>query len=104
LKKEGVEIPSESAINLAKELITELAFENIYPIRIGTSIEEGICLTYRNRSDILYFEIYNDGELGYLIENPKSKKILKNEDIFSISQARTEIIDFFKSVCAFQTV
>lgn len=104
LKMEGVEVPSETAINLSKELITELAFENIYPIRIGTSIEEGICMTFGNRSDILYFEIYNDGDLGYLIEDPKSKKVLKNEDVFSISQARMDIVDFFKSICVFQTV
>lgn len=104
LKREGVEIPSETAINLSEELITELAAENIYPIRIGTSMEEGICLTFGNRSNILYFEIYNDGDMGYLIEDPKSRVTIKNEDVFSISQARSDIVDFFKSVCVFQAV
>jgi len=95
LEAEGVALPNDYVIGLTNKLISNLAPENIFPSNISTSIEEGICLSFKKSSKILYFELYNNGELGYIIEDAKEKKILENEDLNSINEATDKIKEFF---------
>lgn len=104
LIEEGVDLPNEFSIDFSKQLITKLAKEYIVPNRIGTSIEQGICFAFKNKSQILYFEVYNDGDLGYIIEDSSAKATIKNENVFSIDQAKNAITDFLDVTCAIQIV
>ena len=64
--------------------------ENIFLFR--SFIEDlDICFYFKNENERLYLEFYNSGEIGYISENIKTKKILENKDI-----TITEIIPTLK--------
>ena len=44
----------------------------------------------------MYFEIYNDGEKGFIIEDTLEKKALKNMEILKLSDLIEELQDIFK--------
>ena len=94
LKDENIAHPNEVAINFSYQLIYELADKNIFPDKLNSSVEEGICIKFKNKRKILYFEIYNTGELGYIIEDLSSHKSIENEDVFSIDEMVKKINDF----------
>ncbi len=94
LSEENIPQPNDLAINYAYQVINGLAEKNIFPDKLSTTVEEGICLKFRNKGMILYFEVYNTGELGYIIEDPSYQKIIENEDIYSIEEMVNRINDF----------
>jgi uncharacterized protein YfkK (UPF0435 family) len=94
LKDENIDQPNELALNYSYQLINELAKGNIFPDKLSTSVEEGICVKFKNKRKILYFEIYNTGELGYIIEDLSSHKTIENEDVFSIDEIVKKINEF----------
>lgn len=69
---------AEDNYNLFKLLLEN---NNIKSDRINLLPHGGVCFIFKKRGMNIYFEIYNDGENGYLIENPLNKKIIANEDI-----------------------
>jgi hypothetical protein len=84
--------PNKYVINYSKKFFKKLLKKNIYPDRISPSTEKGICFTFKNKDEILYFEIYNDKDAGYITENSKKKITIKNEKINN----RKEIINILK--------
>lgn len=66
----------------------------LLPIRITQSIEEGICFVFRNDQQFLYIEIYNNEEFGIVIEDYNKKKILKNKELIHQQEILEEIIEF----------
>ncbi len=91
---EEINHPNEIAINYAYQIITELSSINIFPDKLSTSADEGICMKFRNKGKNLYFEVYNTGELGYIIEDTLNQIIIENEDLFSIREITEKINDF----------
>ncbi len=81
---EKLELPNQRSIEDACYILNVLSTQNIYPTIITPTIEEGICLTFHKTHFRLYFEFYNSGEIGYIIEDSLSKKTLENEDLKSI--------------------
>ena len=73
--------PSETVWELVRNLSPELISREIEPYRIAPTIEEGLCLNFTNGNEKLFLEIYNDGDIGYIIENSHSKTIIENADI-----------------------
>lgn len=63
------------------EPILKLINLGYYPHRINY-LEEGTCYEYKHENKKLYLELYNDGEIGYIIEDFINKEILENEDIY----------------------
>ena len=87
--------PTADVLQQSRQFIKQLEYNNIVPIRITQSIEEGICFVFSKEKYILYFEIYNDGELGYIIEKVDDKKVIENLEIHSISSIMKRIVNFY---------
>lgn len=58
LIEENAELPNDDVISSVKNTLSELAFINIFPERITTSIEGGLCLIFHNNDNKLYLELY----------------------------------------------
>jgi len=93
-KDENIDLPNDLALNYAYQIVNKLSELNIFPDKLSTSVDEGICLKFKNRGEALYFEIYNTGELGYIIEDLFHHKTIENEDVFSIDEMVKKINDF----------
>ena len=92
--EENIEMPNDLAFSYTYQLINELAENNIFPDKMSTSVDEGICIKFKNKGKALYFEIYNTGELGYIIEDLNLHKTIENEDVYSIDEMVIRINDF----------
>lgn len=95
LKNERANLPSQVVIDQALTIISRLAENNIFPHKISTSIEEGVCLTFTKANERFYLELYNDGEKGYAIEDPIAKRVLENEDLLTYDQAIQKVKGFY---------
>jgi hypothetical protein len=93
---ENIPAPNNSVLGKTRVILEKLAHTNIFPDRITPSAEEGICIVFRNNGETLYFELYNDGDMGYIIENRKEKKILENEDIEDLQMLYDRLKQFIK--------
>lgn len=94
-ESEEISLPNEKAKNYATLLIEELSQKNIYPVKISTLAEEGILFSFKNKSHNMFFEIYNDGDVGYIIEDYILKKVIDNKDCFSFTEAIADIESFY---------
>ena len=92
---ESIELPNDKVIDNTFRLLRLLAVKSIFPNKISTSVEEGICLKFKKNQLVLFLELYNSNEIGYLIENTLKHEILGNEDIASVDEGVSIIIDFF---------
>jgi len=91
---EKINQPNELSFNYTFQTINKLADWNIFPDKLIPSVEEGICLNFKNKGKVLYFEIYNSGDLGYIIEDTYLHQTTENEDVPSIDDMVTKIKDF----------
>lgn len=73
--------PSKEVIADVRDLIPDFVDNDIIPFRIAPSIEEGLCLVFRNKDIFLYLEFYNDGDIGLIAEDRKKKSIIANIDL-----------------------
>lgn len=92
---EEIEPPSPDVFYEAESLIILLAERNFFPFRISESAEGGLCFYFKNNSRIFYFEIYNDGDKGFIIEDTINKKIIKNLDIEKFDSLIDELVNFY---------
>jgi hypothetical protein len=86
--------PNEFVFNFSKNFIKNLINNKLQPYRISPSAEEGICFMFKKDYKILYFEIYNDKEMGYIIEDEKNKKILDNKNIKDENEILQVLMNF----------
>ncbi len=93
----SVQKPTDEVFDRGFALLKKLAEKNIFPDRMSPSIEEGLCLNFRNNELVIYLELYNDGDIGYLVEDVKNKKIVENEDVDSIMAVIERVQEFFNS-------
>jgi len=91
---ENIPGPNNKVISLTEQVINQLAQDNIFANRMTQTADEGICIIFNKGDQRLYFEFYNDGEIGYIIESISERKILENEDIFSIENVIEKISNF----------
>ena len=94
---ENINLPNEKTFEKMNSIIEFLSSNNIIPFKIEPSVEEGICMVFKKQNEKLYFEIYNDGDLGYIIENSLNKEIISNKDVSSIEEAVNDIVNFEKN-------
>lgn len=94
LLDEGVNPPNEWALDKSKELIFELLKLKISYYQIEPSYDEGIAFIFKNTVQKMYLEIYNDGQIGYIIEDYQKKSILENNDVKSIYEAKNRVKKF----------
>lgn len=73
--------PNEATINLVIDLLPYLIKNNFTPYRFSPSIDEGLCVMFKEKDIIAYLEFYNDGDIGIIAENNCDKNVLINEDI-----------------------
>jgi hypothetical protein len=71
-----------------------LADQKIFNYKISQSIEEGIMVSFKNNSQRLYFEIYNDGQFGYIIEDYRKKSIIENKDVDNLEDFTYRVSQF----------
>lgn len=95
-KEEQVDLPNQLVIDRTCDILNILSNQNIYPSIITPTIEEGMCLAFIKAQYRLYFELYNSGEVGYIIENADLKKIVKNEDLESVEEITSIIEKFYQ--------
>lgn len=81
-KKEGVEKPNSTAMRNAYK-ICHILFNSrkLIPKTVACTKENGIFITYTEGDKSLIVEIYNDGDIGTLVNNDKNMEILQSEDI-----------------------
>lgn len=85
-KDEGVEPPNSTALRNAHIICHKLyAQRKIIPDVVACTKENGVYLRYSDGDKSLIVEIYNDGEIGTLVNNHSEKEILHNEDISNLN-------------------
>jgi hypothetical protein len=94
LREEGAEQPAERVFMKTVNLVRDLAYYNIFPYDLTTTIEGGLCLIFKNEEQRLFLELYNDGDIGYIIEDIKTRNLLENIDLDSISATINRIRKF----------
>ncbi len=94
LLEDGVSPPNEWVLNMSKKLILELSEFEITSYNIEPSYDEGIAFVFKNNSQKMYLEIYNEGQIGYIIEDYQKKVIIENQDVKSIFEAKNRIRKF----------
>lgn len=95
LKDDGIAPPKDEVINSTTFLLNQLASEDIFPNKIATTVEEGLYLVFENFPFKFYLEIYNNGDIAYIIEDTKSDKIIELKDLYSISEVKNRISQFY---------
>ncbi len=95
---DGIQGPNEFTVSYAKELIPQLVINDTIPIRITQSIEEGISFVFKNKNQFFYLEIYNDKEIGFLIEDYINKSIIKNKEVKDQNIIFDELHCFFNCI------
>lgn len=88
------ERPSNWAIKTSLNLIAVLEYKDITSYKLLPTAEGGLALVFVNGIKRLIVEIYNNKELGYIIEDTKKKSLLENEDLKSILEAYNRILKF----------
>lgn len=96
--EEDVKGPNEFTLAYSKELIAQIVENGLVPIRITQSIEEGISFVFKKNRYFLYLEIYNDQEIGILIEDYENKKIVANKELFTQQEIIFELLKFYNYV------
>ncbi len=76
-----VESPSAYSLVLAELALSKLKQENFLPNRITYTVDGGYCFVFKKSTQALYLEIYNDRELGFIIEDFVKKEIIENKEI-----------------------
>lgn len=85
-KNEDIEIDISSVLeNNYNSLIIKLKEHNLKPNRI-TLFYEGVCISFIKNNTIMYLELYNDGDIGYIIEDIINKKSIDNKDLTNINK------------------
>jgi len=80
--EEGVEPPNDQAKKGAYKICHDLyKKQSLQPTVIACTKENGIYLTFKKDNKSLIIEVYNDGDIGALVNNDEKKEILYNEDI-----------------------
>jgi hypothetical protein len=92
--RDGILPPNDFVVSSTIAIVENLAFKGIFDFKISPSIEEGIVLTFKERTKKLYFELYNDEQFGYIIEDLKNNQVLENRNVDSIDHI-TEVISEF---------
>ncbi len=95
LIEEGIELPNELVIDFAQNILYFLAYYSIYPDKLTTTVEGGICLIFYNGSERMYLELYNEGDYGYIIEDLESKKLKENKNLNSLDEIIQRLRRFY---------
>jgi hypothetical protein len=97
-KEYNIDPPNAYTINLSKSFTVQLFNENIIPHRITFSADGGMCFVFKNNKYMIHFEIYNDKEMGYIINDIKKKEIIRNENITNLDQIMKIVYSFSQGV------
>lgn len=82
-----INAPNEWVVSKGKTLIGWLTSLNVFDYVILPSADEGVTFKFRNNNRNLYVEIYNDKQIGYIIEDCLKKRIISNQDLFEVNSA-----------------
>ena len=77
--------PNKTVEKNYNNFIQQLNENNLTADRISLLLDGGVCFLFKKNNNI-YFEIYNDGQMGFIIEDPINKKIIENKDINNFKQ------------------
>jgi hypothetical protein len=83
---EDLPSPNQASLRIARSFIEKLAVIQKLPKRISTTAEGGVCFVFSNSEERLYFEIYNDEEMGYISEDLSKKRIMRNHDVSTLDE------------------
>jgi hypothetical protein len=76
------ELPNKIVRNNYDLFKIKLKERNLEPHRVNLiEYVGGICFQFNKKESIIYFEFYNDGEMGYIIEDSINHQIIDNQDI-----------------------
>lgn len=92
---EEVELPNDSVKDFSQNVIYFLAYHSIYPEKLTITVEGGICLVFYNESERLYLELYNEGDIGYIIEDKKNRKLIENKNLNSLNEIIQRLKKFY---------
>lgn len=94
-KDHNVSEPNSACKDLTKKVCYKLLFD--YKLLVDTisfCVEGGLTCYFKNGDIKMYIEIYNDLEIGVIINNDKKKKVFYNEDI--VKQDFSKAVKVFK--------
>ena len=69
-----------------KIFLSLLEENNLKTHRINLLPDGGVCFTFKKNNFTICFEIYNDGEMGYIIEDSINHEIVDNQDIENFNE------------------
>ena len=86
--------PSNIAISIASNIIPQLLLNNIFNFKVE-NITEGISLIFYSKYNAtMYAEIYNDGDMSYLIEDVITEMIVIIQGCETEKELTEKIIEF----------
>lgn len=96
-EEEKVELPNDVALNKTEVILEEIKSEYIEPYKVTPTMEEGFALKFKKGENYMIMEIYNDGEMGYIIANDKERKLIENKYIKTLLDAKGAIVKFINN-------
>lgn len=80
-KREGVLPPNNTAKRRAYRVLNYLYDEyQLTPLKVACTRENGIYISYFTTTSCLWIECYNEGDIGAVVVNEKTKEIIYNKD------------------------
>ena len=77
-----IDIYPNKLIEKRYKIFSSLLEENNLEVhRVNLLPDGGVCFTFKNKDSVIYFEIYNNGEMSYIIEDSINYKIIDNQNI-----------------------
>ena len=92
--EDELEGPNINTIELSTSLTYQFIENDFFPTVVTQTVEEGICFVFGKNKRYLYLEIYNDGEIGIIIEDYSSRKIMSNKSVTTIKDIISEVSQF----------
>lgn len=91
----GIELPTEENLDKSIKLIKDFISQNILPSKVSTSIEEGVSIVFKKNRLAMHLELYNDGDIGYIIEDVKKRKLLENKVVSGLEEIVKRVNNFY---------
>jgi hypothetical protein len=90
--------PNDYVISYSRNLIEQFLKNSFVPSRLTQSIEEGMSFVFMRNKLFFYLEIYNDKEMGVLIEDYDNKKVLINKEVNSQHEILEVLSEFYNTI------
>jgi hypothetical protein len=90
----GAELPNDCAIKNFFMTLNQLAQKDVYPDRVSPSIEGGMYACFKRDGHTMHMEMYNDGDMGCIVEGSVSNAVVANVDFETVDAMVGYVVGF----------